>query len=499
MGQTIKREACSYCKSTNNLCTFQLDDGRTLKQCKTPNCSFNRKKESLIQKKKYRCISEKTLQYYNCELLESEIIYDYLTAKKHRSVTEKKFWWDPKKTVDISLFGLHLFNDFSRPIIITEGENDAMSCYEVGYQAVSLWGGASNHAAKEISFDSSKLLKFSEIILCLDNDSAGNTAKAAILKILPKNKVKVIDLETFKDANEALQVGTLKDILDSQVLNYIPNGLVYGSQIDYNDLRAPLPPPISTPFKKLNDMTKGGVRSGQLWLLTGGSSIGKSSILREMCMHFFKNGLSIANIFVEESSKVPPLVYLDSPIPIGDLMSNPELIGISEWERLCHERLNTDKLVFIDKYWKRSTENLISTVKYLINKNFNIVVLDHLSAIISSSATSKKGLVGDIDELMEALFSLVSDSKTTIIAASHLSKPQAPPYWDEGRKPSMYDIKGSGSLAQKPDVIIGISRNQKDITRCDLVQLEVLKNRWFSQLGLADELTYITKTGKLMV
>ena len=63
----------------------------------------------------------------------------------------------------------------------------------------------------------------------------------------------------------------------------------------------------------------------------------------------------------------------------------------------------------------------------------------------------------------------------------------------------MYDLRGSGSLEGKPDVIIGLSRNMKSEGVVDILQLEVLKNRWFSKLGDVDKLIYINNTGRLIL
>ena len=95
-------------------------------------------------------------------------------------------------------------------IVITEGELDAASCYEVmsGWPMVSLPHGAAS-AKKDLQKAIPFLQGYQEIVLFFDNDEAGRTATELASGILPSGRVKVARLDNYKDASDALQAGDL--------------------------------------------------------------------------------------------------------------------------------------------------------------------------------------------------------------------------------------------------------------------------------------------------
>lgn len=99
------------------------------------------------------------------------------------------------------------------PIIITEGEIDALSVIECGLQGVSL-GGSGN--AEKIVDLCKKYNYQSTLLLALDNDEAGEKATKRLEEELAKNHIKyktILPYGESKDANEAL----LKDKTSLQI------------------------------------------------------------------------------------------------------------------------------------------------------------------------------------------------------------------------------------------------------------------------------------------
>jgi twinkle protein len=98
------------------------------------------------------------------------------------------------KVRDVKTKGFHATGDMSgagffgqqqcsgnKYITITEGELDALSVYEMfnkQYDVVSLRSGASN-AAKEIKEQLEWLESYENIVICFDNDKAGDAASGA--------------------------------------------------------------------------------------------------------------------------------------------------------------------------------------------------------------------------------------------------------------------------------------------------------------------------------
>lgn len=102
------------------------------------------------------------------------------------------------------LFGWHLIEPRQRSIAITEGEIDAMTLHQIGVPALSVNAGAGNH--QWIESDWERLERFSEILVCFDDDDAGRKGAAEVVQRLGAERCKVVKFGA-KDANQWLMDG----------------------------------------------------------------------------------------------------------------------------------------------------------------------------------------------------------------------------------------------------------------------------------------------------
>lgn len=109
---------------------------------------------------------------------------------------------DGSKNPPLFKKGDHLFNfstvRFSKEIYVVEGPMDALSLAALGHPNVVALSGC---AMTQAQYD---LLKNKDIILCLDNDKAGQKAIYDILMAHKDKPFKVLKLDGVKDFNEAL-------------------------------------------------------------------------------------------------------------------------------------------------------------------------------------------------------------------------------------------------------------------------------------------------------
>jgi len=94
-------------------------------------------------------------------------------------------------------------------VIITEGQQDAMSWYEAGYPAVSIPSGIGS--LKWIEEDWSWLKQFHTIILSLDMDEKGREGLQKAAQRLQINRCKIVELP-LKDASDMLQEGRIGEL-----------------------------------------------------------------------------------------------------------------------------------------------------------------------------------------------------------------------------------------------------------------------------------------------
>lgn len=451
----------------------------------------------------FGAIEERGVSQETCKLLgimsnADEIAFLYDNGVKIRKRHEKKFYWLEGDPQECSMFGLAQAKDYSKPIILTEGENDTASCYEVGYQACSVRSGAKD-IEKSIQHDLQELLKYKEIWLGLDNDEEGQKATEKALKLLPK--AKIISL-TNKDANEGLLDNTLKEDLDAfewEESKSKREGLIFGNELDFNQLQSSPIKSIELPWPKLNE-SLGGLDYGCFYLILAGVGIGKSTLLNELSYYYYDKGHKIANLFYEENEEVTPLRYiaLKHNIPVGKLRRKRDLITAKDWDNV--KDIFKDSVCFLGKNALRNSDKLIDYIEYLVEKKeFKLIIIDHISYIIGRSGISKNGERRDIDELIYRLQDLTQRLGCIIIAVSHITESTGTKGWDDGEIPSLYSGRGSKVLAQVPDGIIGLARNMKNEYNQSIMTLYNLKNRWGGTLGKMDSLVYYDNTGRLEV
>ncbi|CAM3885141.1 AAA family ATPase [Roseateles saccharophilus] len=126
-----------------------------------------------------------------------------LVNVKHRNIDEKR---DMRQEAGAEpcLFGWHLIEPRQRVVAITEGEVDAMTLHQFGIPALSVNAGAGNH--QWIDTDWERLERFSEILVCFDDDDPGRKGAAEVCQRLGLERCKVVRFGA-KDANQWLQDG----------------------------------------------------------------------------------------------------------------------------------------------------------------------------------------------------------------------------------------------------------------------------------------------------
>ena len=111
------------------------------------------------------------------------------------------------------LFGQPLV-DTSNAVCITEGALDAMWLNQLGYQAVALLGMQMSKVQEELILE----LPSKEIILCLDNDEAGEKGRDYILTRL-RGRVNISYLKLpigYKDVQEVKNYDTIKETIENR-------------------------------------------------------------------------------------------------------------------------------------------------------------------------------------------------------------------------------------------------------------------------------------------
>jgi len=428
--------------------------------------------------------------YYNIDTGE-------LTGSKVRTVATKGF----VATGDIrhtGLFGQHQCRGRGKFITITEGELDAMSVYEMfgkQFDVVSLKAGAAS-AVKEIKEQLEWLEGYDQVVLCFDQDKAGKLAEEQVKDLFSPNKLRICKLP-MKDASEMLVGNQIKEFIqhwwDAKV--YRPDGIVAGQETWEALVNKRSVKSVPYPWEGLNEITKGH-RPYELVTVTSGSGMGKSQFIRELeydLLHRTKENIGVLALEEDIARTTLGIMSVAANRPLHLEEDTP----IDELRPYWQDTLGTGRYYLFDHWGSTSADNLLSRVRYMAKAlDCRYVILDHLSIVVSSQENGDERKA--IDEIMTRLRTLVAETGITLFLVSHLKRVTGKPH-EDGGKISLQDLRGSQSIAQLSDIVIGMERDQQheDLETRNTTTVRILKNRYTGQTGPACWLKYNLDTGRM--
>ena len=421
-------------------------------------------------------------------------------SNKIRIVDEKKFYSEGEQGVETMLFGQNLFAEKGKYITICEGEVDCLSIYQMfgsKWPVVSVRNGAAG-ALSEVKRNLDYLNTFQNIVLCFDSDPQGQKATKQIANLLEPGKCKVMRLE-MKDANEYLMKGK-SSVFVSEFWNartYTPEGIVCGPDIREKLLSEKTVQSLPYPWDGLNEITY-GMRKNELVLVTAGSGIGKSSVMRELVHYIIdQTDEKVGCLFLEESVRQTGLGLLSvNASKRFHITSEDEKDWTVDDKIKALENLNDlEQVVFWNHFGSSTLENLLTRVRYMVKGlDCKYIILDHISMVVYETTNERKA----IDDIMVKLRTLVQELGIHLIVVSHLSRPQGTGH-EEGSSVSLNQLRGSHSLAQLPDMIFALERNTQatNVKERNRTCIRVLKNRFSGESGPATLLQWDKQSGRL--
>ncbi len=393
------------------------------------------------------------------------------------------------------LFGSNLWNG-GKKLVVTEGEIDCLTVSQVQnnkWPVVSVPNGAQG-ALKALKKNFEYLQRFEEIIIMFDMDEPGQKAARECVELFEPGKAKVASLP-FKDANETLQQGKPEAIVQAiwNAKTYRPDGILSGDELWAEVSSTEVVEAIPYPWPSLNDVTQ-GARKGELVTLTAGSGIGKSAVVREIAHHLLKQGQTVGLIMLEENPKRTALglmgIELNRPLHLGR-----EGIDDATLKTAFDTTVGSGRCYLYNHFGSSDIDNLVTRVRYLAKAcGCQWIILDHLSIVVSGLGDGDERRL--IDNAMTFLRTLVEETGVGMFLVSHLRRPEGDRGHEQGAKTSLSQLRGSHSIAQLSDMVVGMERDQQG-KNPNVTTLRVLKNRFSGETGIAGYLLYDRETGRL--
>ena len=399
----------------------------------------------------------------------------------------------------VQLFGQHLGSGDT--LVITEGEIDAMAVKMAmkmmkSVIPVSIVTGAQS-CESNLKNNLEYILSFKKVVIFFDNDEPGQKASLKAAEVIG-GRVAIVTGFAYKDAGEAWKAGYAEAIREAikRATPHRPEGIVQADNLMDQVMNPDHSRGLDLRWSGWNNATK-GFRPGELWLLAGGSGIGKSLFTRSMALHLCRNGTKVAYIGLEEkaSTTLERMLSEECGIPIH-LMGREQRMEHEEMIRNASKRF-APNLLLLDKFGSDDLTAFKNKVRFYVdNEQCKVVFLDHFSLLADGIALNVDQRRA-IDKAIKELKELAMEKQFTFVVVSHLSRPALGPAHEEGGSasgPSLAELRGSHSLAQIPDYILMLQRSPLDETEPNTTKVWLKKNRMSGTVGLISKLKFDPRT-----
>jgi twinkle protein len=464
---------------------------------------------------KSRGISAETMEHcqvdqdYNSNLVwkffdENDVLRTVKIRNFIKPPEKQKEFYLPGATNDPILYNMNKI-DVTKPLVITEGQVDALSVIEAGYSnCVSVPSGTENLRWIELCYDF--LENFDQIIVWSDNDAPGVKMRKEASSRLGVWRTKFVDLPDvmFKDGKE-FEVKDANDVLcrigKEAVLDLIANATEVpltgvADLADVDDFDIEKAPGLYTCLREIDKIIYKFI-FGSLVVLTGVKGSGKSTFLNQA---FVCEPLNQGHdVFVFSGELSGPVIRQW----IETTMAGRESITMkNEFVRIIEPKARTAmKEWYRSRVWlyddrnNNSAEAILDKAVTLIRRfGVKVIILDNLMTIDIGS--NDNNLWQKQKEFAVKLANLAITYNVLIVLVAHPRKTGS-----EIRRIVADDVSGSNDIGNIAQYIVGVHRFSDKEKEGELnnkgeykrghepiefdVDVDIFKNRYTGKIGSA--------------
>lgn len=405
-------------------------------------------------------------QYYHEEILR------YVS---YREIKPGGFKGGCEKNTEPILWGMwHVEDD--KPLVITEGQPDAMAIWQSGYKnVVSIPSGANNLTWIDTCWD---WLKDREIIFWADNDKPGLALADTLSRRL--DNVKVVSAEDLKDANEVMYRHGPEKVLEiiENAANELPNGLLDMSRVEY---RISIESGIETGFFEYDSYVEDW-KEGELTVIFGRNGEGKTTFVSQIIAHCLERKVKTFLYSGEMSDfKIQDWLYKqivgNKQTYMRDVQAKyrvrkeikPEIVKrIKEWHEglfYLFDRTAEEVSKSTDKFFELMA---LAAKRYGVK----LFIIDNLMSKLEEDADS---LYSDQANFVQRCKNFAGNHRAHVVLVAHPNKEKGEIKNEEGNL-TKTDISGSNNIPNKADNIIAVERVWALDRGCDVI-ITSLKDR----------------------
>jgi len=485
----LANKPCKHCGSSDAV--EEYPNGSYCFSCKTKEKTLTDTTKWTEQVLSYRSHSLQALNKYKVKLLvdpegtPKEVLYPYTSFIKHRNLEEKQFYATGENTKAAELFGEEVFPAGSAAAItITEGEEDALSVYDIfgcKWPAVSV--RSSSTARKDCAARYNYINSFDKIYLSFDNDEAGEQALRDVAPLFPFNKVHIVRLSNYKDANEMHMAGKEEEYrrIWYNARRFVPENIIssiseFAEVLEEKDKETI----ASFPFTDLQRMLR-GIRLGETVLFKAPEGVGKTEIMGAIEYHVLKTtDINIGVIHLEEPVKRSLQRFanyeLGYPVHFDKLTSNETIL-----ETIRRVTTRDNRVHFYKNFNSDDINGVLNNIRFLVSScDCKLIFLDHISRLVSGTMEPDERKA--LDYISTKLSQQAEELDYGLLMVSHVN--------DDGQ------TRGSRNISKEAYAVVNLSRDitNPDETVKNTTYLTLEKNRFGSLTGPAGELYFDIST-----
>lgn len=386
---------------------------------------------------------------------------------------------------------------YTGKLFLFEDELSAASGFQVlvansktTYKPACVWlpYGAGS-AASALRRNQRFVQSFQELVVCMDNDEAGDKGVETIRGIYPDIKIARIPKtmtkdgkKQIKDANDLVMDGRSQELFNALRYNAAKESPAAAVSV-MDCMEEALAKPewgIPYPWKGLTDMTYGLIH-GELIAVGGGVGSGKTLLAHEICSDLITNHGESAGVFMLEETAGATIKNIagksaNTPFHLPDAEFDPELLRS---EAMKYQ----GKLHLYKNFGQNDWEDIKQCIRFwVIEHGTKFIFLDNITCLVSHLTPSE--INTEVARIASELAGMCNELNFTCFVFSHLNPPSGGPSHEDGGQVREVQFTGSRALMRFSQLIIGFERNKqgKDGDK-NMSIIRLLKDRKFGRSG----------------
>lgn len=422
-----------------------------------------------------RGLEPETALQYGISELNGNIVIPYtkggeIINRKYRSMTEKKFWQDGGKQF-VWNFDVLKDETLKEPVLITEGEFDALAAIQSGYvRTISVPNGGTNTDAELGWLVDIENYLDGDVILAFDDDEIGHSLLENVSNFLGKARCKWLKYpKGCKDLNDALRLYGEKGV--QETLRRAQWVSVNGTYKMEDLPPVPQRKSMTAGMGKIDAHIK--IRLGDFSVVTGVPGHGKTTFLNDLINRIIcKYHLKVCFASFEQPPQTDHLRSLRTwyASKLVKNMSAEEIAAADKW-------VNENYLFIVP-----SDEDEV-TMEWLIERMATVVIRHGVKIIvidpwneIDHRRPQGVTLTEYVGKAIRHLKAFAKRFGVHVMVVAHPAKMQR----DKSGKypvPTLYDISDSSHWANKADLGIVVHRGEDGDT------INTVKSRHHTEIG----------------